>query len=133
MGLIEFLKRQDLFGVPVQLTYRGESAFSSPVGGCCSIMLVLITMALFGVYSHDFYHNPEYSTSATVKYIDFMDWSEHYELPTNRTTMAVYIYSARYLYASKYLRARFYSSNGTLTPIKAVFCEDFYADKIAAE
>ena len=96
MGLTEFLKSQDLFGTPVQLTYKGERGFKSAVGGCCSIMLVLIAIALFTIYSLDFYHNPHFSSSETVKYIDFTNEQEPYVLPTSRTTPAVRLYSIRY-------------------------------------
>ena len=134
MGLTEFLKSKDLFGVPVQLTYKGERGFTSAVGGCCSIMLVLIAMLLFVTYSLDFYQNPQFSTSETVSYIDFTNGQEAYYLPTNRTTVAVSISNVKYPHTSKYLRARFSQWDGnTDTKVKAVYCSDFFADKIAAE
>ena len=69
-----------------------------------------------------------------MSYIAFSDNTEPYTLPTNRTTMAVYIYSYVYPSASNYLRARFYQKDGdSETPIEAVWCEDFYADKILDE
>ena len=58
MGFFEFIKRQDLFKVPVQLRYKGKRGFSSFCGGCVSIIFVLTVLALFGYYSHDFYKNP---------------------------------------------------------------------------
>lgn len=36
----------DLFGVPVQLTYNGERTFRTCLGGCVS--LVLVVVILFG-------------------------------------------------------------------------------------
>ena len=89
MGFLKFLKRQDLFSVPVQLTYKGERGFTSAVGGFCSIIFVLTAIALFTVYSLAFYRNVQFSSSASVNYIGYSDESEPYVLPTNRTTMAV--------------------------------------------
>ena len=102
MGLLDFLKRQDRFGVPVQLTYKGERFFTTAVGGCCSIMFVLTAIALFTVNAISFYRNPQFSQSESVSYISYNDGHEPYYLPTNRTTLAVYVGNA------KYLRARFY-------------------------
>ena len=73
MGFFDFVKRQDLFAVPVQLTYKGERGFSTFCGGCVSIMFVLTVMALFGYYSHEFYMNPQFGTSASVNYITYDD------------------------------------------------------------
>ena len=36
------MKAQDLFGIPVTLTYKGEDSFNTLVGGIISILLVLI-------------------------------------------------------------------------------------------
>ena len=78
MGCTDFLKRQDLFGVPVQLTYKGERGFTSAVGGCCSLVFVMTAVALFVVYSLDFYHNPQFSSNESVNYITYRDGHEAY-------------------------------------------------------
>ena len=36
----EYLKSYDLFAIPVQLTYRGQTAFSSVFGGCMSLFMI---------------------------------------------------------------------------------------------
>ena len=35
------IEEQDLFAVPVQVTYRGKRAFGTFFGGCISIILIL--------------------------------------------------------------------------------------------
>ena len=70
MTFFDFVKRQDLFAVPVQLTYKGERGFTTFCGGCCSIMFVLIVMSLFAAYSHNFIIEPPHFTpSGRVNYI----------------------------------------------------------------
>ena len=43
--LSELIKGQDLFGAPVQLTYKGQKAFNTIFGGCVSIILVLTILS----------------------------------------------------------------------------------------
>ena len=62
-------------------------------------------MALFGYYSHGFYSNPLFTTSASVSYITYGSDTPEYTLPTNRTTMAVWIGGYN---PESYLRVRFY-------------------------
>ena len=47
MTFFDFVKQQDLFAIPVQLTYKGERAFTSFCGGCVSILFALIAAAIF--------------------------------------------------------------------------------------
>ena len=138
MGFFELVKRQDLFAIPVQLTYKGERGFSSFLGGCCSIIFVLTVMALFGYYSHSFYKNPHFTSSASVSYITYDDETQPHYLQTNRTTFALYPDSYYNHELEDSLRVRFYSyqeddSGGDWTPIQAVYCRDFFADEIKAE
>ena len=37
--VVDFVKERDLFAVPVNLTYQGSDAFSTFLGGMCSLML----------------------------------------------------------------------------------------------
>ena len=72
-------------------------------------MFVMTAVALFTVYSLNFYREPQFSTNASVNYIGFDNDTETYSFPTDRMTMAVSVGS--YLYpstVSKYLRVRFY-------------------------
>ena len=58
--LQQTIKSQDLFAVPVQLTYKGERAFNTFCGGCISVILIpiLIAYSIFGFY--DAYEHPNY-------------------------------------------------------------------------
>ena len=40
------IKSCDMFGLPVSLTYRGESRFKTAIGGCTSLIIILV--AFFG-------------------------------------------------------------------------------------
>ena len=42
------VKEQDLFGVPVQLTYKGERTFNTAIGGCCSLLMIIFLVSYFG-------------------------------------------------------------------------------------
>ena len=65
----ELIKQQDLFGVPVQLTYKGERAFNTAFGGCLSLLLI-VGMTTYFVFSFlSTYNNPQYnSTPPSIDY-----------------------------------------------------------------
>ena len=42
--LKELIRSRDLFGKPVQLTYKGKSAFNTVCGGCVSLLLILVIL-----------------------------------------------------------------------------------------
>ena len=63
------VKDQDLFGIPVQLTYKGERAFNTVFGGCVSIVIIVSFTALFCVQLHRLYTDPEWlSTPETYTF-----------------------------------------------------------------
>ena len=54
------IKDQDLFAIPVQLTYQGRRAFGTIYGGCISICMVLALCAYFCFSFHREYNHPDY-------------------------------------------------------------------------
>ena len=58
--LCQQIKNFDLFGIPVQLTYRGETKFNTVFGGCVSMMLVVVLGVGFVYQLHSLYYNPEF-------------------------------------------------------------------------
>lgn len=41
------LRRVDIYGHPVSLKYESSSTFKSPLGGCCTLLVVLIMVSQF--------------------------------------------------------------------------------------
>ena len=54
------IKGQDLFGVPVQLTYKGQTAFNTVLGGCLSILLAVVFAVYFAFAFKQLYLHPDY-------------------------------------------------------------------------
>ena len=52
------IRGSDLFGVPVQLTYKGHSAFNTIYGGCISIFLVIGLVTYFSLELHQEWLHP---------------------------------------------------------------------------
>ena len=48
----------DLFGVPVQLTYKGRTTFNTICGGCLSILLVIGLVVYFALEFHQEWLHP---------------------------------------------------------------------------
>ena len=128
MTFADFVKRQDLFAVPVQLTYKGERGFSSCIGGCCSIIFVLTAVALFAYYSLQFHRDPQFSTSESVSYITYSTHNDVYSLEAKRNSMVGSMLKT----TEDILRVRFYQMPDS-TPIQAVYCKEFFKEQIAAE
>ena len=65
----EQIRQRDLFGVPVQLTYKGERTFNTAYGGCCSILLVLGLCTYFIFEVQRSYLEPTFlSTPPSIDY-----------------------------------------------------------------
>ena len=59
----ELIKSKDLFGVPVQLTYKGQSSFNTLCGGCVSILIIVSLVPYFVVELDQAYRFPDYKQS----------------------------------------------------------------------
>ena len=133
MSVTELIKRQDLFAIPVQLNYKGRHSFTTLIGGCCSILLVLLSIALFIYSSIDFFNDPSFSSNASVSYITYSEETEPYTMQTDKTTLAVRI---RGSYPEEIVRVRFtqaLNEEPYIINIPAINCTDFFADEIASE
>ena len=56
----EKVKGADLFGQPVQLTFKGNATFNTCCGGLVSIVFVLAMMAVFATELHGLLVKREY-------------------------------------------------------------------------
>ena len=60
------LKNSDLFGIPVELTYRGETTFNTICGGFLSILMIIGFTIYFALELHSEYYEPRFLTSPTT-------------------------------------------------------------------
>jgi len=54
------IRAQDLFGIPVQLTYKGESAFNTTCGGCVSMIFVFCFVVGFFFELRSYWLEPQF-------------------------------------------------------------------------
>ncbi len=85
----QWVREQDLFGVPVSLTYKNQKAFNTLLGGFCSLVLYLAFFVILTIMINDSLNNPLYDNFSTVTYKPYYDNSEPFLLNTNQTTVAV--------------------------------------------
>ena len=52
------VRQSDLFGVPVNLTYKGEESFRTFMGGLISILFVIASIIYFGVVTKSMWLDP---------------------------------------------------------------------------
>jgi len=79
------VKSQDLFGITVQLTYKGQRSFSTACGGCLSILIVVGFTVGFILQFYKLYSQPEWlSTPETYTFGNM-----NIDVPQNQATVAI--------------------------------------------
>jgi len=53
----EFVKGLDQTGVPITLNLNGETTRKTFVGGCCSLMVILLILVIFGAEINNLFFN----------------------------------------------------------------------------
>ena len=122
------IRKSDLFGAPVQLKYKGQTAFNTLCGGCMSILMIITLISFFYVELSRHYFYPTFQTFPTI--YDYEDRTAYLN-PATGNTLALKIPS---LTISK-LRIQFSTTdnNGTKSYIEAVYCTDLYAEQMELE
>ena len=54
------VRKQDIFGIPVQLTYKGDTTFNTFCGGCISILFVLTFLTVFSLRLYECWRYPNF-------------------------------------------------------------------------
>ena len=137
MGVRNFLRERDLFGVPVNLTFRGRSEFQTQLGGCCSLLLILFAMCYFAFYLKYYIEKPGFTSSYDMDYTAYQTDGKIFSLNTTQQTVAVALLKGGDTSGvSSYFRVQFqvYNTNDISDPVQyvpAVLCNDLYAEEIA--
>ena len=87
----KFLRELDFFAVPVSLTYKGQRQFGTSVGGCFSLLLIILFTAYSVYTAHEMIVNPILKNSSEKLYFSYVDNTEAYEINTTNSTLAVKI------------------------------------------
>ena len=67
-GIATALSKYDSFGSWAKFNYRGESGYGTGIGGCCSIIVTLITIFFVGLQFWGFVFQASYNQSTTTLY-----------------------------------------------------------------
>ena len=78
----DFIRNQDLFAAPVYLTYKGERAFNTAFGGCCSILFVLYAIAMVATGAISLWKNAKIAQNTSHAYLTY----SHNEYTYNLTS-----------------------------------------------
>ena len=58
--MLNWIREKDIFGVPVQLTYKGSSSYTTLVGGVSSIIFI-VSFATYAIWTfHTSYFEPTF-------------------------------------------------------------------------
>ena len=67
--MTEFVKRVDYTGVPVTLSLRGEGDHKTFVGGCCSLIVILLTLLIITSEWSTVFFNTKFNMQEEVNYL----------------------------------------------------------------
>ena len=87
----EFLRDLDLFAVPVNLKYKGKSKFGTSVGGCLSLLLILLFTVYSGYTLHEMIVKPALQNNSVQLYFSYSDNTDVYNITTSNSTIAIHI------------------------------------------
>ena len=126
----------------MQLTYNGQRAYFTIVGGCVSLILILCLSVFFGVGLRQAYFNPKYIKSpADYNYLDQVGSLQ----PQYGNTIAISLYDGAFhddvfsggypMDVHQYLRVQYTLEyeNAELSYPEAVWCDELYKDEIEKE
>ena len=118
----------DIYGVPVQLTYKGQTNFNTVFGGLVSILVALVLAIFFVETLYEEYSWPQFQTLPVT--FDVRD-KKTYLNPALGNTIAVGHDSDL-----ADLRVNFFAKPDDVQPyqyLEGVYCTDLYAEQIEAE
>ena len=126
----------DLFGRPVGLAYKGQRTFTTLIGGCVSLVLVLSIIIGAIVRFRQIYYYPEFQ--ALPAEINFRKENLTLDFSVNTVAVSVFVADSNQNYTQAYSNTKNRVSfehykNGSSYRINAVYSEDFYAKQIAKE
>ena len=90
-NILNIVRNFDLFAVPVSLTYKGKTRFTTLCGGCFSLFLIVCFFTYAGIALHQLITDPELKGNAEVLYFSRTENTEFYNITTNDSTLAVQI------------------------------------------
>ena len=123
------VKAQDYFAEKVTLTQGGNTEYRSLLGGCASILTCFGVVAYGYQHVLDLYFHPKYSQYPVTYDYDYGQtilWDLQKNMPSYQ------IRSPSIDNPLETLRVLFFDMN-THELVPSVYCEDYYAEKIAAE
>ena len=82
------LRKLDMFGVPVGVTFKGEPDHKTRLGGFITIFLFLLFSSNFLLYLFSMFIDPHYKQNVENIYTQFSDESNPWVMYTENTTLA---------------------------------------------
>ena len=89
--MLNFVRDMDLFAVQVSLTYKGMKQFNTLLGGCCSLLLILVLATYSAVTLHDLIAHPVLKNYSQHEFFSFASNTDMYNITTKNSTLAIMI------------------------------------------
>ena len=131
--ILDRVRDLDLFAVPVSLTYKGKTRFSTLCGGCLSFVIILtfVTYAVVSLYQE--ITSPVLTGNVQKTYFSWSDNEEFYNITTLDSTLAVRVdgYTRSIAETNELLRVVFnrFTPDGGLEFVPTVNCSEYFANQ----
>ena len=90
-NVLNAVRNLDLFAVPVSLTYKGKTRFSTLCGGSISLVIILAFATYAGLYMHKLITDPVLKSNSEKLIVSSAANNETFVLDTKNTTVALSI------------------------------------------
>ena len=87
--ILNWVRSSDLFAVPVVLTYKGQKAFNTLVGGFFSLLLTTAFLTYAGIELYTDIKYPNQVSTVAPAWFSYQDNTIAYEMGTSNSTLAV--------------------------------------------
>ena len=80
-GIATWFSKQDQFGSWAKFNYRGESGYGTGYGGCCSVIVTIISFLFIVMQLYGWIFQPSYNQDQTTTYLsNSSDQANAYEI-----------------------------------------------------
>ena len=80
--LKQFVRDNDVFAIPVRMSYKGNRQFNTILGGICTILFGLAVGSVFLINLHAHLNSPVYDLNTNAAYLSYNDNHQFYNMST---------------------------------------------------
>ena len=89
--ILNWVRGIDIFAVPVLLTYKGQKAFNTLLGGFFTLFLIVSFLSYSGIQLYEMIAYPDQWSTTEASYFSYQDNNIRQNMNTKNSTLAVWV------------------------------------------